>query len=118
MLTFNFTIFIFGRLRESCFCIFNKSGDCVSYLMESIVICIAKSNDYNFFAGLQNGKILEFRLTNFEQVQNANSSGNINLNDLQVDLVRRYIAHNDKVNGIYYSELLGLIISSGADICS
>ena len=115
MLTFNFTIFIFGRLRESCFCIFNKSGDCVSYLMESIVICIAKSNDYNFFAGLQNGKILEFRLTNFEQVQNANSSGNINLNDLQVDLVRRYIAHNDKVNGIYYSELLGLIISSGAD---
>ena len=50
--------------------------------MESIVICIAKSNDYNFFAGLQNGKILEFRLTNFEQVQNANSSGNINLKDI------------------------------------
>ena len=78
-------------------------------------MCIAKSQDYNFFAGLQNGKIFEFKLTNFEQLQSANSSGNINLNDLQVDLVRRYIAHNDKVNGIYYSELLGLIISSGAD---
>ena len=115
MLTFNFTIFIFGRLRESCLCIYNKSGDCVSYLMESVVICIARSQEYNFFAGLQNGKIFEFKLTNFEQLQKENSSGNINLNDLQIDLVRSYLGHKDKVNGIYYSELLGLIISSGAD---
>ena len=115
MLTFNFTIFIFGRLRESCLCIYNKAGDCVSYLMESVVICIARSQEYNFFAGLQNGKIFEFKLTNFEQLQKENSSGNINLNDLQIDLVRSYLGHKDKVNGIYYSELLGLIISSGAD---
>ena len=115
MITFNFTIFIFGRLRESCLCIFNKLGDCVSYLMESVVMCVAKTQEYNFLVGLQNGKIMEFRLINFEQLQNANSSGNINLNELQIILGRSYIGHNDKVNGLYYSELLGLIISSGAD---
>ena len=112
MINFNFSIFIFGRLRESCLCIYNKSGDSVSYFTESIVICIEKSKDYNFFAGLQNGKIFEFKLTNFAQLQNNN---NINLNELKIDLIRSYLAHKDKVNGIYYSELLGLIISSGAD---
>ena len=115
MIHFNFLIFIFGRLRESCFCIFNKSGDSISYLMESIVTCIEKSRENNFFTGLQNGKILEFKLTNFEQLQNNNSSGNINLNELKIDLLRSYLGHKDKVNGIYYSELLGLIITSGAD---
>ena len=115
MIDFNFSIFIFGRLRESCFCIFNKTGDSVSYLMESIVICITKSEENKFFTGLQNGKIFEFKLTNLEQLQSNNSSGNINLNELQIDLVRSYLGHRDKVNGIYYSELLGLIISSGAD---
>ena len=115
MIDFNFSIFIFGRLRESCFCIFNKMGDSVSYLMESIVICITKSEENKFFTGLQNGKIFEFKLTNLEQLQSNNSSGNINLNELQIDLVRSYLGHRDKVNGIYYSELLGLIISSGAD---
>ena len=115
MIEFNFSIFIFGRLRESCFCIFNKAGDSVSYFTESIVICIAKSKEYNFFTGLQNGKIFEFKLANFEQLQSNNSSGNINLNELQINLIRSYLGHKDKVNGIYYSELLGLIISSGAD---
>ena len=113
MIEFNFSIFIFGRLRESCFCIFNKAGDSVSYFTESIVICIAKSKEYNFFTGLQNGKIFEFKLANFEQLQSNNSSGNINLNELQINLIRSYLGHKDKVNGIYYSELLGLIISSG-----
>jgi WD40 repeat protein len=83
--------------------------------MESIVTCIEKSRENNFFTGLQNGKILEFKLTNFEQLQNNNSSGNINLNELKIDLLRSYLGHKDKVNGIYYSELLGLIITSGAD---
>ena len=113
MINFNFSIFIFGRLRESCFCIFNKAGDSVSYCTESIVICIEKSKEYNFFTGLKNGKIFEFKLINIAQLQNNNA--NINLNELKIDLVRSYLAHKDKVNGIYYSELLGLIISSGAD---
>ena len=115
MIHFNFSVFIFGRLRESCFCLYNKSGDSISYLTESIVTCVSRSKDYNFFTGLQNGKIYEFKLINFEQLFISNSSGNINLNELKIDLVRSYIGHKDKVNGIYYSDLLGLIISSGAD---
>jgi len=115
MIHFNFSVFIFGRLRESCFCLYNKSGDSISYLTESIVTCVSRSKDYNFFTGLQNGKIYEFKLINFEQLFISNSNGNINLNELKIDLVRSYIGHKDKVNGIYYSDLLGLIISSGAD---
>ena len=115
MIHFNFCIFIFGRLRESCFCIYNKSGDSISYLTESIVTCVVKTKENNFCTGLQNGKIFEFKLTNFEQLLSNNSSGNINLNELKIDLVRSYIGHKDKVNGIYYSDLLGLIISSGED---
>ena len=112
MINFNFSIFIFGRLKESCFCIFNKESDSISYFVESIVICIAKSKGYNFFTGLENGKILEFKLENFDPNSN---NGIINLNDLQIKLFRSYIAHKKRVSGIYYSELLGLIISSGDD---
>ena len=115
MIHFNFSIFIFGRLRESCFCIFNRSGESISYLTESVVTCVIKSKENNFFTGLQNGKIFEFKITNFEQLQNNNNNNNINLNELKIDLIRSYLGHKDKVNGIYYSELLGLIISSGAD---
>ena len=112
MINFYFLIFIIGRLKDSCFCIFNKTGESVSYFVESIVITIAKSKDYNFFTGLDNGKILEFKLENFDI--NANN-GIINLNELQIKLFRSYIAHTKRVSGIYYSELLGLIISSGDD---
>ena len=52
---------------------------------------------------------------NFTIFKSIFDDENINLNDLQIDLVRSYLGHKDKVNGIYYSELLGLIISSGAD---
>ena len=112
MINLNFSIFIFGRLKESCFCIFNKSGDSVSYFTESIVICVAKSRKNYFFVGLENGKILEFMFVNFDS---TNCSSNVNVNDLQIDLYRSYIAHKKRVSGIYYSELLGLIISSGDD---
>ena len=112
MINFHFSIFIFGRLKESCFCIFNKSGESISYSMESIISSIAQSKKYNFFTGLENGKILEFELKNYDP---NNNSGNVNLNDLQINLYRSYIAHKEKVSGIFYSELLGLIISSGDD---
>jgi hypothetical protein len=112
MINFNFSIFIFGRLKESCFCIFNKENELISYFVESIVICIAESKEYNFFIGLENGKILEFTLENFDPNSN---NGIINLNELQIKLFRSYIAHKKRVSGIYYSELLGLIISSGDD---
>ena len=42
-------------------------------------------------------------------------NGNVNLNELNVKLCRSYIAHKSRVSGIYYSDLLGLIISSGDD---
>ena len=112
MIDFNFSIFIFGRLKESCFCLFNKENDSISYFVESIVICIARSQGYNFFLGLENGKILEFKLENFDPNSN---NGIINLNELQIKLIRSYIAHKKRVSGIYYSKLLGLIISSGDD---
>jgi len=112
MINFYFLIFIIGRLKDSCFCIFNKTGESVSYFVESIVITIAKSKDYNFFTGLDNGKILEFKLEDFDIYAN---NGIINLNELQIKLFRSYIAHKKRVSGIYYSELLGLIISSGDD---
>ena len=112
MINFSFSLFIFGRLKESCFCIYNKNGDSISYFVESIVITIAKSQHNKFFTGLENGKICEFTLENLDI--NANN-GNVNLNELQVTLYRSYIAHKKRVSGIYYSELLGLIISSGDD---
>ena len=112
MINFNFCLFIFGRLRESCFCVFNKAGENISYFTESIVICVAKSSENKFFTGLSNGKIFEYKLSNYDLSQN---NGLINLNELKIDIVRSYMGHEDKVNGIYYSELLGLIISSGVD---
>ena len=112
MINFYLSLFIFGRLKESCFCIFNKQGDSISYSIESIISSIAKSKNYNFFTGLENGKILEFTLKDYDP---NNNSGNVNLNDLKIDLYRSYIAHKKRVSGIYYSELLGLIISSGDD---
>ena len=112
MINFNFSLFIFGRLKESCFCIFNKSGDSFSYFVESIVYCIAKSVMNNFFIGLENGKILEFKLVDFDP---TNNNGIIDLNYLKIKLERSYIAHKKRVSGIYYSDLLELIISSGDD---
>ena len=112
MINFSFSLFIFGRLKESCFCIYNKNGDSISYFVESIVITIAKSQPNKFFTGLENGKIFEFKLENLDI--NANN-GNVNLNELQVKFCRSYIAHKKRVSGIYYSDLLGLIISSGDD---
>ena len=112
MINFNFSLFIFGRLKESCFCIFNKAGESLSYFVESIVICIAKSVMNNFFIGLENGKILEFKLVDFDP---TNNNGIIDLNYLKIKLERSYIAHKKRVSGIYYSDLLELIISSGDD---
>ena len=112
MINFNFSIFIFGRLRESCFCIFNKEGESLSYFTESIVICISKGKGFNFFTGLENGKIFEFKLTKFDPNNNKDI---INIKELEIKIVRSYIAHKKRVSGIYYSELLGLIISSGDD---
>ena len=114
MINFNLSIFIFGRIRHNSFSIYNKNGDSLNYLMEDIVMSISKSKEYNFFTGLYNGKIFEFRLTNFDHLY-TNSGGNINLHELQINLIRSYMAHKDKVSGIYYSELLDLIISSGDD---
>ena len=112
MINYNFSIFIFGRLKESCLCIFNKEGESISYFIESMVICISKSKGHNFFTGLDNGKILEFKIDKFEPNSN---NGIVNLNDLQITLVRSYIAHKKRVSGVYYSDLIGLIISSGDD---
>ena len=113
MINFNFSIFIFGRLRESCFCLFNREGESVSYFTESIVMCISKGKGNNFFIGLENGKIFEFKLSDFENVNNNKES--INLNDLNIVMVRSFIAHKKRVSGIYYSDLLELILSSGDD---
>ena len=115
MINFNCMIFIFGRLKESCLCIFNKGGETISYFIESMVISIAKSKGYKFFTGLENGKILEFKIENFDPNSNNNNNGIINVNDLQINIIRSYIAHKKRVSGIYYSDLLGLIISSGDD---
>ena len=111
MINFNFSIFIFGRLRESCFCVFNKEGESVSYFTESIVISVSKGKGSNFFTGLENGKIFEFKLNDCEN----NNKESINLNDLNIEMVRSFIAHKKRVSGIYYSELLELILSSGDD---
>ena len=99
MINFNFSIFIFGRLRESCFCLFNREGESVSYFTESIVMCVSKGKGNNFFTGLENGKIFEFKLSGFE---NFNKES-INLNDLNIVMVRSFIAHKKRVSGIYYS---------------
>ena len=112
MINFNFSLFIFGRLKESCFCIFNKAGESVSYFVESIVISISRSTGNNFFTGLENGKILEFKIKNFDQY---NTNSTIDVNKLEIKLKRSLLAHKKRVSGIYYSELLGLIISSGDD---
>jgi hypothetical protein len=112
MINFNFSLFIFGRLKESCFCIFNKAGDSISYFVESIIISISRSAGNNFFTGLENGKILEFKIINLEQ---CNNNGLIDVHALQIKLKRNFMAHKKRVSGIYYSELLGLIISSGDD---
>ena len=57
--------------------------------------------------------ILKFNLDNFDP--NNNNNEIINLNDLQINLIRSYIAHKKRVSDIYYSDLLGLIISSRYD---
>ena len=45
------------------------------------------------------------------------NNSNVNINILLDELImqRKYIAHTEKVSGIYFSELLGLIITTGDD---
>ena len=120
LLDFNMSLFVFCRFNDKSFSIFDPKGEWKSYLTESIVTCLAKSSEKSFFTGHNNGKIIEWKF-NSKNINNiligeeniGNSNINISIDELIVK--RRYIAHTEKVSGIYYSDLLGLIITSGDD---
>ena len=120
IIDFNMTFFIYCRLNDKSFCTTNIKGESKYYLTESIVTCLCKSSEKSFFTGHNNGKVIEWKF-NLKSVSNIligeENNSNYNINILLDELIikRKYIAHTEKVSGIYCSELLGLIITSGDD---
>ena len=120
LINFNTSLFIFCRFNDKSFCIYNLKGEYKYYLTESIVTCLAKSSKKSFFTGHINGRIIEWKF-NLKSVNNIligeDTTTNYNINLFIDELVvkRRFIAHKEIVSGIYHSDLLGLIITSGDD---
>ena len=117
---FNMSIFILCRFNDSSFYLTNLKGETKFYLTESIVTCLTKSSERSFFTGHINGKVIEwtFKTMNNIPIEDGDTNFNVSNVNILVDelsVKRRYIAHTEKVSGIYYSELLGLIITSGDD---
>ena len=120
MINFNMVIFVLCRFNDKSFCLTNQKGETKFYLTESIVTCLSKSSEKSFFTGHINGNVIEwtFLTMNNIPIEVSDTSFNIsNVNILMDELYikRRYIAHTEKVTGIYYCELLELIITSGDD---
>ena len=112
-------IFIIGRFNDNVLGLYNSKGESKFYLTESIISCLTKTSDRSFFSGHFNGKILEWKF-NSKSVNNIiedNESSISNLNLILDELIvyRKFIAHKEKISGIFYSDLLGLIISYGED---
>ena len=120
LIDFNMNLFIIGRLNDNTFILYNSKGENKIYLTESIITSLAKTSEISFLSGHLNGKILEWKF-NMKSINNilidkeSNSSFNINIFLDELFIYRKFIAHKEKVNGIFYSELLGLIISTGDD---
>ena len=119
IIDFNMNIFIIGRFNDNVLGLYNSKGESKFYLTESIISCLTKTSDRSFFSGHFNGKILEWKF-NSKSVNNIiedNESSISNLNLILDELIvyRKFIAHKEKISGIFYSDLLGLIISYGED---
>ena len=120
IIDFNMTFFVLGRLNDSTLCLYNTKGENKIYLTESIITSLAKTSECLFLTGHFNGKIIEWKF-NMKTVNNiimsneSNSNYNINIFLDELVIHRKFLAHKERISGIYYSELLGLIISSGDD---
>ena len=111
MINFDMSVYIFSHLADNSFSIFNQRGEYKSYLTESLITCIKEVSNRRFFTGHANGKIFEWEIN-----IKINFTNNIvNLNDININLKRNYIAHKLNVSAIYYSNKLGLIVSAGDD---
>ena len=111
MINYELLIFIFSHLTDNSFTVFNQKGNYKSYLTSSLITCIIKGPYYNFLTGHIDGKIIEWKIF-FKKEEGTNY---VNLEEIKIEKKREYIAHKKNVNGIYYSNLLDLIISSGDD---
>ena len=111
MINYELLLFIFVHLTDNSFTIFNQKGQKKSYLTESLINCIIKGPEFNFLTGHINGKINEWTIS-YKREEGINY---VNFDEIKIEHKREYIAHKNCVNGIYYSELLDLIISSGDD---
>jgi hypothetical protein len=114
------TIFIISRFNDNTLGLYNSKGETKLYLTESIITCISKTSENSFLTGHFNGKILEWKfipktMSNIILSEDNSSSNNLNLVLDELIVVRKFIAHKEKISGIYFSDLLGLIISSGDD---
>ena len=120
MISLNMAIFVICRFNDKSFCLINQKGETKFYLTESVVTCVTKISEKSFFTGHDNGKVIEwnFKTMNNMPIEGDETNfniGNINILIDELSVRRRYIAHTEKINGIYYSELLGLIITNGDD---
>ena len=120
LIDFNMSLFVFCRFNDKSFCLINSKGEIKYYLTESIVTCLSKSSDKSFFTGHDNGKIIEwkFNLKNVNNILMGEENVKkftINIFIDELEMKRKCIAHTEKVSGIYYSDLLGLIITNGDD---
>ena len=120
LIDFNMQFFILGRFNDNSFILYNSKSENKLYLTESIITCLAKTSEISFLSAHYNGKIIEWKF-NMKSVNNiliseeTNSSFNINIFIDELIIYRKFLAHKEKVNSVHYSELLGLIISSGDD---
>ena len=120
IIDFKMSLFVFCRFNDKTFCIISTKGDSKYFLTESIITCLAKSSEKSFFTGHINGKIIEwkFQLKSVNNILIGDENvTNYNINLLIDELItkRSFIAHKEMISGIYYSNLLGLIITSGDD---
>ena len=107
MINYELMLFIFSHLTDNSFTIFNQKNNSKSILTESFITCIRKGPRNNFFTGHINGKIQEWKI-DFRREEGTNY---VNLDEIKIEKLREYIAHKKSVNGIYYSNLLDLILS-------
>ena len=120
IIDFNMNIFVLGRFNDSTLSLYNSKGENKIYLTESIITCLAKTSECSFLTGHFNGKIIEWKfnmktLNNIIINNESNSTYNINIFLDELIIYRKFLAHKERISGMYYSDLLGLIISSGDD---
>jgi hypothetical protein len=110
-IAFNLTL-ILCRFADNSFIfltLINHKPEYRVFITESFITVIIKSSNNSFITGHGNGKIMEWNFTG-RSINNPNF-----LSEEVIELKRTLIAHNNRINGIYLDNNLGIIITTCID---